>query len=388
MESRTLPEAVKSIMKVHGWSQSQLARELGVPRDWISKIKRGDRDPSIGRLSQLLAGIGWEVIIRPKREKAPVKRREFVAAAASVMFVPSPKVGPYEDPTHVHEMAQRLAQARYEHGGGTIAATAMKHIRHIEPVVAGGDKKLQAAASDLAVESVWTLSDAHRFDAGENVGRLALELAKRSESPDAQSRAYSALAQLNSEWGRADRAFKYAKSGVQLPEVPETQQAWMRLRRARTLTLVRGQENAARDEIESVYGPLRDRGFPGQSSFDVADMMACIGVALNRIGVYADAHCMLNEALALLGDSSPNPQSQRLAQQVLAALRMSQPALAADHMLALARIAPLVNSRWLDGDLREVLAESAKWASVPEIRDARDHLRTVVQAPAPPIKRT
>src|ERR671914_2931457 len=181
MESRTLPEAVKSIMKVHGWSQSQLARELGVPRDWISKIKRGDRDPSIGRLSQLLAGIGWEVVIRPKREKAPVKRREFVTAAASVMFVPSPKVGPYEDPTNVRELARRVSSARHEYGGGASAATAMRHVRQIESVVAGRDRQLQEAASELAVETVWTLNDAHRFDAGENVGRLALELAKRSQ---------------------------------------------------------------------------------------------------------------------------------------------------------------------------------------------------------------
>ena len=374
-------------MQAHGWSQSRLARELDVSRDWISKVKRGDRDPSFGRLSRLLAGIGWEVVIRPEREKTPVKRREFVTAAASVMFVPSPKVGPYENPVNVRELAQRLAQARYEHGGGTIAATAMKHIRRIEPVVAGRDKRLQEAASDLAVESVWTLSDAHHFDAGENIGRLALELAKRSESPDAQSRAYSALAALNSERGRADRALMYAKSGVQLPEVPETQQAWMRLRKGRTLALVRVQEHASRDEIENVYGALRDRGFPGQSSFDIADMMSSIGMALNRIGVYADAHSMLDEAVALLGGSSPNPQSHRLAQQAFAALRMSQPSLAADHMLALAHVAPLVNSGWLDDDLREVLAESARWASVPEIHDAREQLRAVAQPPAHPVRR-
>ncbi|HEU5161482.1 MAG TPA: helix-turn-helix transcriptional regulator [Streptosporangiaceae bacterium] len=382
MESRTLPEAVKSIMHAHGWTQSQLARELGVPRDWISKIKRGDRDPSIGRLSRLLAGIGWEVVIRPIREKAPVKRREFVAAAASVMFVPSPKVGPYEDPTNVRELAQRLAHARYEHGGGSIAATAMKHIRRIEPVVAGRDKKLQAAASDLAVESVWTLSDSHHFDAGENVGRLALELAKRSESPDAQSRAYSALAALNDERGSADRALMYAKSGVQIPEVPEVQQAWMRLRQGCTLALVRGQEHASRDEMETVYGSLRDRGFPGQSSFDVADMMASIGRALNRIGVHADAHGMFDEGVALLGTASPRLQGRLLAQQVLAALRMGQPSLAADHMLGLARVAPLVDSRKVDDDLRDVLAESAKWVTVPEIRDARDQLKPLVASHA------
>jgi tetratricopeptide (TPR) repeat protein len=340
--------------------------------------RRGDRDPSIGRLSRLLAGIGWEVVIRPKREKFPVKRREFVTAAASVMFVPSPKVGPYEDPTNVREPAEGLAHARYEHGGGAVAATAMKHIRRIEPAVAGRDKQLQAAAADLAVESVWTLNDAHHFDAGENIGRLALELAKRSERPDAQSRAYSALAALNTERGRADRAMIYVKNGAQLPEVPENQQAWLRLRKARTLALVRGQGNVSRDEMENVYGPLRDRGFPGQSPFDVADMMASIGIALNRIGVYAEAHRVLDEAITLLGSSSPNPQSHRLAQQVLAALRMSQPSLASDHMLALARVAPLVNSRWLDDDLRDVLAESARWASVPEIRDARNQLKALV----------
>jgi hypothetical protein len=311
-----------------------------------------------------------------------VKRREFVAAAASVMFVPSPKAGPYEDSTNVHELAQRLAHARYEHGGGTIAATAMKHIRHIKPVVASRDRKLQAAASELAVESVWTLSDAHHFDAGENVGRLALELAKRSESQDAQSRAHSGLAALNIERGRADRALMYAKSGVQLPEVPETQQAWMRLRKGRTLALVRGQELAARDEMENVYGPLRDRYFPGQSPVDIADMMCCIGMALNRIGVHADAYRMFDESVALVGGSSPLLQSRLLAQQVLAALRMSQPSLATDPLLALTRVLPLVNSRRIDNDLRDVLAESAKWASVSEIRDARDHLEPIAVAPA------
>jgi predicted XRE-type DNA-binding protein len=377
MESQSLPEAIRSILQTHGWSQAQLARNLDVSQDWISKVKRGDRDPSIGRLSRLLAGIGWEVVLRPKREKAPVKRRDFVTAAASVMFVPSPKVGPYEDPTNVQDLAQRLAHARYEHGGGAIAGTAMKHIRRIQPVVMGHDKKLQAAASDLAMESVWTLGDAHHFDAGENVGRLALELAKRSRSPDAQSRAYSALAQLNSTRGKIDRALLYAKNGVQVPEVPETQQAWMRLRKGRTLALVRGQEDTARDEMENVYGPLQDRGFPGQSSVDIADMMCCIGTALNRIGAPTEAHGIFDEAVELLGDSSRLLHARLLAQQVLAALRMSQPSLAADPLLALTHTLPRVNSRTLDDVVLDVLAESAKWATVPEIRAARDQLKAL-----------
>src|SRR5918992_187858 len=377
MESRTLPEAVKSIMQAHGWSQSQLARELDVSRDWISKIKRGDRDPSIGRLTRLLATIGWEVVIRPTREKTPVKRREFITAAASVTLVPSPKLGPYEDPTKVRELAQRVFRAQHEHGGGAIAGTAMRHIQRIAPALESRDRQLQAAASELAVEAVWALNDARRFDAGENVGRLGLELAKRSKSPDAQSGAYSALTAMNMERGMADRALMYAKEGIRLPEVPEAQQAWMRLRKGWTLTLVRGQARAAHEELENLQGPLRDHGFPGLSSFEIADMIGMVGVALNGISAYADAHSMLDGGISLLGDSSPYLQSRFLAQQVIAASGMSEPSLMVDSMLALANVAPTVNSRRLDGYLRDVLNETVRWATVPEIRDARDHLKHV-----------
>lgn len=52
--------------------------------------------------------------------------------------------------------------------------------------------------------------------------------------------------------------------------------------------------------------------------------------------------------------------------------------LAAERMMVLARVAPLVDSGRLDDYLLEVLAESAKWATVPEIRDARNQLKTLV----------
>ena len=381
MELRSLPEAIKSIMQTRGWSQARLARELGMSEDWVSKVKRGERDPSIGKMARLLTGIGWEVVIRPKRETSPVKRRDFVAAAASVMFVPSPKVGPYEDPANVRELARRVSSARQEHGGTTIAASAMRHVRRIESAVAGRDGQLQEAASELAVEAVWTLTDAHYFDAGENVGRLALELAKLSTSADAQSRAYSALTAINVERGRADRALTYAREGVRLPEVSEAQHAWMRIRKARALALVRGQQHTARDELAGIQEPLRHtQGFSGQSPFDVADMIGNVGKTLNGLGLHADAHTTLDEAVTLLGASSPNPQSHFLAQQVIAALRMSHVSLAANHMLALARVAPLVNSRRLDEYLRHVLAESATWATVPEVRDARNQLKALILA--------
>ncbi|HEX6471298.1 MAG TPA: hypothetical protein VF069_19510, partial [Streptosporangiaceae bacterium] len=327
---------------------------------------------------KVLAGIGWEVVIRPKRENSPVKRREFVTAAASVMFVPSPKVGPYEDPSHVRELAGRVVKGVHEHGGGAVAETAIRHVRRIRSAVVARDRQLQEAASELAVETVWVLNDARRFDAGENVGRLALELARRSENSDAQSRAYSALTGINMERGSVDRALMYARDGVNTSEVPETQQAWMRLRKARALALVRGQRHASRDELESVEALLRDGGLPRQSAFDAADMRGSIGIALNGIKAYEKAHSTLEEAVAGLEDSSPLLQGRCLAQQVIAALGMAQPELAAGHMLALTRVAPLVDSRRLDDYLRQVLAESAKWAGVPEIRDAREHIKTLV----------
>jgi hypothetical protein len=381
MESRSLPDAIKTIMQAHGWSQAKLAREMGVSDDWLSKAKRADRDPSIGRVIKLLAGIGWEVVIRPKREEPdPVKRREFVAAAASVMFVPSPKTGPYEDPAHVRELARRVASAWYEHGGGTIAPTAMRHVRRVEPALAGRDRQLQEAASELAVQTVWTLNDARLFNAGENVGRLALELAKRSENADAQSRAYSALAAINAERGSADRALIYAGDGVTLPEVPEAQHAWMRLRRARTQAAVGpAHRRLARDELEGIAATLRDTpGFPGQSSFDVANMMGSVGRGLSEVGAHEAAHETLDEAVRLMGGSAPNFIGLNLVELTLAALGMAEPALAAHHMQALVRVAPMVNSRRLDDSLRRVLAASAPWAGVPDVRDARNHLKALI----------
>jgi hypothetical protein len=384
MEAHSLPEALNLIMEQRRCSKSQLGRDLGKGHTWVSETISGKRGLDFAKVINALARVGWEVVIRPEREKSdPVKRREFMAATASATFIPSPKAGPYEDPANVLDLARRVARARYEHGGGATAATAMRHIRRIHQVVTGRDRHLQEAASQLAVQTVWTLNDARRFDAGENVGRLALELARLSQSPYAQSRAYSALTALNVERGSLDRALMYARDGVRLCEVPEAQHAWMRLRKAQTLALVRGQQHASRDELESVQAPLGDRGFADQSSFDVADMMGNIGRALNNVGAPAEAHGTLDAAVALLDGTRPNLQSEFLAQQVIAALRMSQPSLAADRMLALAHVAPLVDSGRLDDYLRDVLAESARWTTVPEIRAAREQLKALVPDGAP-----
>src|SRR4051812_30424930 len=110
MEARNLPEALKLIMEQRACSGSRLASELGVSQQWLSDVYRGKKDTPTTKAIRLLASVGWELVIRPKREESdPVKRREFVTAAASVMFVPSPKVGPHQDPSYLAELTQRVA---------------------------------------------------------------------------------------------------------------------------------------------------------------------------------------------------------------------------------------------------------------------------------------
>jgi hypothetical protein len=237
---------------------------------------------------------------------------------------------------------------------------------------------LQEAASELAVEAVWTLNDACRLEAGEDVGRLALRLAEVSGSNHALSRAYSALTALNLDHSNADRALKYAKLGVALPEVPDSQQAWMRLRKGWALAHVHGQENAARDEVESVRGLLQDtHGFYSQSTFEDADMTGLIGLSLNDLGVYGEAQAAFSKCVNTLEESSPVLAAFFLAHQTIATLRASQLALAEIRILKLAHIAPLVNSPRVDKCLRDVLAQSAKWSSVPTVRNARNQLEAV-----------
>jgi transcriptional regulator with XRE-family HTH domain len=379
MEARSLAEALKLIMEQRGCSQNQLARDLGVAQSWISEVIHGKRDTPTAKAISLLARVGWEVRITPKTESdESVKRREFVAAAASVMLVPSREVGPYQDPSYLRALAKRVARDRHEHGGATIASSAIRHIRRVEPVIASSDRELQTAASDLAVEAVRTMNDAQRFDAGESIGRLALELSRRSGNNDAQSRAYSVLSQINTSRGEADRALAYAKEGVKLPDVTDAQQAWMRLRLGWSLATMSGQRSTSRDVIDSVRGPLEDtNGFYGQSQFDVAEMTGSVGRALSDLGAHEEAETPLREAVNHLAHSSPLVQGHCLTRLITAALHASEPSQAASDMLRLARVVPLVNSTRLDSYVREVIAASARWHAMPEMRDARDQLREV-----------
>ncbi|HEU5159206.1 MAG TPA: hypothetical protein VFU43_19575 [Streptosporangiaceae bacterium] len=379
MEVRSLPEAFKMIMRKRGYTQHQLARELGKGQGWVSDVINGKGGLEFAKVINTLTRVGLEVVIRPIREKAdPVKRREFVAAAASVMFVPSPKTGPYEDPAYLRELTRRVAADRYQNGGAPGAVPAMRHIRQIRSAVGSRDKQLQMAASGLAVEAVWTLSDAGQYDAGQKVGELGLVLARTSGDADTQSRALSVLARIQHHRGDAGLAVKYAQQATKLHDVPAQQQAWLKLRHGWSLTMVNGHEGEARHVLDHVGNFLGEpRGGDPQAARDTADLMGSVGSALYDLGEYREAQVWLDEAVQSLGGSWPRLHGVFLAQQISASLRASQPEFAADRMLTLARVVPLVNSVRLNKEVKGVLAASGPWCTVPEVRAARDQLRAV-----------
>jgi transcriptional regulator with XRE-family HTH domain len=380
MEAHGLPEAINMIMEQRGCSQSQLGRDLGKGQTWVSEVIKGTRGRDFAKVINILASVGWEVVIRPKREKSdPVKRREFVAAAASVMFVPSPTTGPYEDPAYVRELTRRVAADRYQNGGAFGVSSAMRHIRQITSAVESRDKKLHMATSDLAVETVWTLNDAGRVEAGQKVGELALTLARRSQDADTQSRALSVLARVQYSRGDGGLAVRYAQQGVKLHELPPQQQAWLKLRYGWSLSMVGGQEGAARDVLDEVRGFLADTRSVNdpEESRDTVELMGDVGRVLYDLGDYREAQGCLDKAVQLLGGASPHVHGLFLARQIAASLRAGQPEYAADRMLSLARVMPLVNSVQLNNNVKDVLAASYPWRAVPEVHAARAQLRTV-----------
>lgn len=358
-------------MARHGWSQTELAAELGVSQSWVSQTSRGVKDSGITKVQRLLDRIGWEVRITPKTEDDPVKRRDFVAAIGSIAFVPSPKVGPYQDSGYVRFLADRLARDRYEQGGIPVASTALRHMKKVGFAISGKDRKLQAAASDLACETARIFYDSRRYDVAQRAGSFALNLARRSGDVDRQANACSALSRISIDRGNGDRGIMYARQGLSLPDIPLAQRAWLKLRLARSLALVPGQERAARDRLAE----LGDT--EGLSAYERADMKGNVGVALIRMRAYPGGHAAIAEAVTLSRQCSPLLLVAYQAWKVEAALAASEPLMAAEHMTALARIAPMVSSARVNSHITGILAMSARWACVPEMRQAREHLLSV-----------
>lgn len=360
------------IMDQRSWTQTDLARELGVSQTWVSQASRGERDPGLARATEYLGRVGWKVHITPKIDGGdPVKRREFMTAVASVTFAPSPRTGPYEDPLYVHEIAKKLDHMRDEQGGVPLVSTALRHIQRIRRAINSADPALQSASSELARKASLILFDAKKRQTAEQAGGLALALARKAGYTEGAAYAFENLCTF-SQRVDAHRAATYAERGLRLPGLSDEHRARLNVRLGTSLARTRGHgvQRLTLDALDQA------QSIDGMSSATKAMIMGNVGIALRRLGLYDGANTSLAESVRLFRDS-PHMHSLYLAHQIKSALASSEPTLAADRMFALTRLVPLIASARLEEHIREILAAAAHWADVPEIRAAGGQLRAV-----------
>jgi transcriptional regulator with XRE-family HTH domain len=373
MEARSLPEALKLIKAQRGCSQMRLAADLDMSQSFLSRLIAGKTDITVTSAIQRLSSVGWELRITPRVEDDdPVKRREFVAAAASVVFVPSSKSSPYKDAAYVRMLSERLARSRYELGGVPLASTAIEHARRIWKTVDNtSDSELQTAASRLADQASLALYDARQLTAAAHSGAMALEFSRRAGDLDGQATAYDTLSRISSYKGDHLRGVRYARQGLELADLSESQRAFLNMRLGRSLARIRDQERASRDAFE------RALTASGLSPLGRAAMIGDVGIGLGLLQEFSEADLLLEQAADLMGQWSPLFQAQYLGRQVQTALNAADPNMAADRILMLARAAPLVRSSRLDMRIAEILKVSKHWSHVREVHEAREQLEEV-----------
>ncbi|MFF3444593.1 helix-turn-helix domain-containing protein [Streptosporangium sp. NPDC002721] len=378
MDVRTFPEALKAIMEQQGWTQTDLARELGVSQAWVSEVSRGQKDTGMAKAINLLARVGWEIRISPKVEES-VERREFLAAAASVIFVPSTSANPYQDANYVNTLATSLARSRYELGGIPLMSRASSHMQHIDRILKDvSGRPLQKAVSELMYQVTLVLYDAGRLAQADRTGGIALDLALRAQDFKSQARAYDSLSRVSLYRGDHARGVTYAQRGLQVPDITSSQQASLSMRLGRSLALIPEQKAASRNALD------RALNVGGLSPFGEAALAGDVGIGLSHLREYGEAGTLLNEAASTIGQWSPLFRAQYLGRQIQTALRASDPSFAADRMNELARALPFVASARVNKRAHEILRASLKWNATPEIRQAREHLQSMISPESPP----
>ncbi|GAA3175293.1 helix-turn-helix domain-containing protein [Nonomuraea roseoviolacea] len=377
MDIRTLPDALKAIMAQRGWTQADLAQQLGVSQAWVSQVSSGVRDTRMGRAIELLGRVGWEVRMSPATEE-PVERREFLTAAALV-FVPSASKNPYQNPHYVDKLAESLARNRYECGGIPLAARALNHVTHVGAVPDISRRRLQRAVSELLYQVTLVLYDAAKLVHAERTGMLALELARKAADAKAEARAIESLSRVALYRGDTARAIMYARRGLAVPELPASRVASLTMRLGRSLARVPEHGDAARETLE------RALQVDGLSRFAQAATVGDVAIGLNRLGRYEEAGALLRRAADEIGEYSPLFRAQYIGRQVQTAIGAADPGLAADRMTLLTRAVPFVSSARVNQRVQEIMRGTAQWRNVPEVREAREHLGAVSSYETPKV---
>lgn len=391
MEARSLPEAVSMILEQRGCSQSQLGRDLGTGQTWVWETLNGKRGLDFAKVIKILARVGWEVVLRPKREKPDsVKRREFqgkiftLAGALvtqkvpGVTLVPSERVPAFQNPEYVTTLADHIIDMRNELGGARLIATARAYVAQLDTadIIAGKDRKLQVAAAKLARAQAFTLYDADRLGPAEGAAGRALAFARASGDPELQALMYVTLSQVATAGGAGARGNNYVLEGLKISGINAGYRAELLKRRMRALALIPGQEAAALRAYEEIRN-LDPRTFTFFNALE-PHLSHHLGIALSDLGRHRAAIKPFVYAADQTVGSSPFFYAQTLADEIISRLSAKQPEGAADRMATLAYILPVTNSAQLNKEINRVLAASARWGDVSGMREAREQLRSIV----------
>lgn len=375
------------IMADRAWTQTELGRELGRDQTWVSRAIAGHRDLRTREASAFLAKVGWELRIAPKSDREateddPVKRREFVAGTAglaSVMFVRTPQTTQFHDPKYVDLLTQRVIRSHNETGGDSLSRAVLHHARQIQSAASSGGHELLTASSEFMRAGSYVLHQAGRFDAGIALANSALLYASKTEHQDQKGLAHLALSFIcgfprnddlpGKPTGDIGRSIMYAQRGLKVPGITDETRAYLNVFLARGLANVPGHERQTRMAVDRA---LNIESIP---SISRADIIGTAGEALRDARADREASKMLDDAVHLSGSISPFLQAAYLGDQVLIALEARDLAMTAHLMDALSYAIPLTDSTRIDEQVRLILRMSKPWASVPEIRDARERLR-------------
>lgn len=354
-------------MAHRGLTGAGVAREIDTTQPWVSMVLNGKRDPGMTRSADVLDRLGWELQLVPSGEGDPVRRRDFLLAAASATFVPSPSASPYTDAAYVTRLTDRLVNHEGQLGGAPLAREALRHARRLSRVLRSTrDRELQAAASRLCRQAALIMHDVRDYDRAEHLAGMALTLARRAGESAVQAHAYDTLS-LIAAYDPDGRGAEYARRGLKVADT-STDRAMLAVRHGRALALSSDQVGARRsfeDALKLVPGgPL------------AAEIYGNAGIGLTDLGMPRAAESYLATAVDLTA-STPFIQSLYLARQTKTAVRAQDPDAAAPMMTALVAVAPMVDSPRLFIHLRHLIDATSRWAGIPDVRDARDALQEV-----------
>ncbi len=303
-----------------------------------------------------------------------MERREFLAAAASVMFVSSAaSSNPYLDPDYVRALADSLARGRYELGGVPIAARALGHVKQINNIKTSTiGIELQGAASDLMYQASIALYDAGRLAQAEHAGTIALDLAHHAQNFPAQARAYDALSRVSLYRDDSMRAVHYAQRGLRIPDLPSSRLSSLHMRLGRGLAGIKGSQKEARDALDRA---LDARGL---SAFAEAALSGDVAIGLSQLGQYGQAAQLLGDAADAMGQWSLLFRTQYLGRLAQTAIQANNPALAVNHIQSLTRALPFISSARVNSQAKDIIQGSAKWDQIPEVRVSRERLHAML----------